>query len=131
MANVIVFKNALMREFIRLCRGNDFNKLSLLTIGETVDKVLEAHYRNFPIEDAPAVNPLPCKIGDTVWAVLHYYGKQCIRQCVVSEMAYLEDMTLAIAVKAAGKTSQRVFWGVNCFATREECEAAIGGKDNG
>ena len=56
MANVIDFKNALMREFIRLCRGNDFNKLSLLKIGETVDRVLEAHYRNFSTEEAPAVD---------------------------------------------------------------------------
>ena len=82
------------------------------------------------MEDAPAVNPLPCKIGDTVWAVRHYYGKTVIKQCVVSEMAYLEDMRLAIAVKADRKYSVRGFWGVNIFATREECEAALGGKDN-
>lgn len=74
---------------------------------------------------------LPCKIGDTVWAVLHYCGKQCIRQCVVSEMAYLEDMTLAIAVKAAGKSRQRVFWGLNAFSTYEECVAAAGGRSDG
>ena len=83
------------------------------------------------MEDAPAVNPLPCKIGDTVWAV-RYYGKTpVIKKCVVSEMMYLEDMRLGIAVKSNNKYSVRGFWGKNIFATREECEAALGGKDNG
>jgi hypothetical protein len=54
-----------------------------------------------------------------------------IKQGVVSEMAYLEDMRLAIAVKFAPKYNTRGFWGVTIFATREECEAALGGKDNG
>ena len=125
MANVIDFKNALMREFIRLCRGNDFNKLSLLKIGEAVDRVLEAHYRNSPTEDAPAVNPLPCKIGDTVWAIGSQYGKPYIKQGVVSEMMYLEDMRLGIVVKFSPRYSHRGFWGVTIFATREECEAAL------
>lgn len=79
---------------------------------------------------ANGVTVLPCKIGDTVWAVRHYYGKTVIKQCVVSEMAYLEDMRLAIAVKADRKYSVRGFWGKDIFATREECEAALGGKDN-
>ena len=81
------------------------------------------------IDDAPAVNPLPCKIGATVWAFRFSFGKPCIRQGVVSEMAYLEDMRLAIAVKS-GKYSARGFWGKDIFATYEECVAAIGGKDN-
>ena len=83
------------------------------------------------MEDAPTVNPLPCKIGDTVWAALTYYGKPCIRKCVVTEMAYLEDMTLAIAVRSATKNSQRVYWGVNAFSTFEECVAAVGGRGDG
>lgn len=83
---------------------------------------------NYLIDNGITV--LPCKIGDTVWAV-RYYGKTpVIKQCVVSEMAYLEDMRLAIAVKADRKYSVRGFWGVNIFATREECKAALGGKDN-
>lgn len=127
MDNVMDFRNALMREFIRLCRGNDFNKLSLLTIGETVDKVLEEHCRKFPIEDAPAANPLPCKIGDTVWAVRSHFGKQSIRQYVVTEMAYLEDMRLCIALKMP-KYNARGVWGETVFATKEEAEASVGGN---
>ena len=77
------------------------------------------------------VTILPCKIGDSVWAALTYYGKPCIRRCVVTEMAYLVDMTLAIAVRSATKNSQRVYWGVNAFSTFEECVAAVGGRGDG
>lgn len=82
------------------------------------------------MEDAPAVNPLPCKIGDTVWGIRYHTGVPYIKQGTVSEMAYLEDMRLAIAVKLAPKYNTRGFWGVTIFATREECEAALGGKVN-
>ena len=79
---------------------------------------------------ANGVTVLPCKIGDTVWAV-RYYGKTpVIKKCVVSEMMYLEDMRLGIAVKSNNRYSVRGFWGKNIFATREECEAALGGADN-
>ena len=73
---------------------------------------------------------LPCKIGDTVWGIRYHTGVPYIKQGVVSEMAYLDDMRLAIAVKFAPKYNTRGFWGVNIFATREECEAALGGKVN-
>jgi hypothetical protein len=82
------------------------------------------------MEDAPAVNPLPCKIGDTVWGIRYHTGVPYIKQGTVSEMAYLDDMRLAIAVKFAPKYNTRGFWGVTIFATREECEAALGGTDN-
>lgn len=77
------------------------------------------------MEDAPAVNPLPCKIGDTVWAIGKQYNSQCIRQGVVSEMMYLEDMRLGIVVKFSPRYSHRGFWGKSIFATREECVAAL------
>ena len=76
------------------------------------------------MEDAPAVNPLPCKIGDTVWAARYYNKTPVIKKCVVSEMAYLEDMRLAIAVKFENRYSTRGFWGKNIFTTYEEAEAA-------
>ena len=37
------FKQDLMDEFIELCYGNDFNKLTLLKIGDVVDKTFEKH----------------------------------------------------------------------------------------
>ena len=35
------FRSALMDKFIDLCRGNDFNKINLLLIGETVDRTFD------------------------------------------------------------------------------------------
>lgn len=35
------FQDVLMDEFLRLCNYNDFNKLNLLTIGETVDRLYD------------------------------------------------------------------------------------------
>ena len=48
------FKCELMSKFIDLCRGNDFNKLTLLEIGETIDSVYEK-YRLLPTVDAVEV----------------------------------------------------------------------------
>lgn len=73
------------------------------------------------MEDAPAVNPLPCKIGDTVWTTKNYWGTIHIKSGVVSEMFYLDDMRLAIVVK----DTRRGFWGKDIFATYEECAAEI------
>ena len=35
------FRSALMDKFIDLCRGNDFNKINLLLIGETIDRTFD------------------------------------------------------------------------------------------
>ena len=37
------FRNDLMDEFIGLCYGNDYNKLTLLKIGDVVDKIFKKH----------------------------------------------------------------------------------------
>ena len=37
------FRDDLMDEFIELCYGNDYNKLTLLKIGDVVDKIFEKH----------------------------------------------------------------------------------------
>ena len=74
---------------------------------------------------ANGVTVLPCKIGDTVWGIRYHTGVPYIKQGVVSERAYLDDMRLAIAVKFAPKYNTRGFWGVNIFATREECVAEV------
>jgi hypothetical protein len=77
-------------------------------------------FAKYLLEDAPAVNPLPCKIGDTVWTFRNYWGTPIIKSGVVSEMFYLDDMRLAIVVK----NTARGFWGKDIFATYEEAEAA-------
>lgn len=35
------FSEELMDEFMSLCNYNDFNKINLLTIGETVDRIYD------------------------------------------------------------------------------------------
>ena len=35
------FRDKLMDEFLSLCNYNDFSKLTLLTIGETVDRIFD------------------------------------------------------------------------------------------
>lgn len=35
------FRDELMDKFMSLCNYNDFNKLNLLTIGETVDRIYD------------------------------------------------------------------------------------------
>ena len=36
---VDMFRKELMNTFVELCRGNDYNKLTLLKIGDTVDEI--------------------------------------------------------------------------------------------
>ena len=46
MANerlIETFMRELMREFILLCHGNDFEKLTLLKIGDTVERLYEKY----------------------------------------------------------------------------------------
>ncbi len=73
----------------------------------------------------PTVNPLPCKMGDTVWGIRYHTGVPYIKQGTVSEMAYLDDMRLAIAVRFAPKYNTRGFWGKDIFASYEECVAEV------
>lgn len=44
------FKRELLSEFIRMCRGNDYNKLTLLKIGDTIDRLYEK-YSTRPTEE--------------------------------------------------------------------------------
>ena len=48
------FKFDLMRRFIVLCFGNDYNKLNLLTIGNQIDEIYEK-YRTKPAADVVEV----------------------------------------------------------------------------
>lgn len=64
---------------------------------------------------------LPCKVGDTVWAIRKYKGVMHAQQGIVNSMYYLPDMTLHITVKHIARGT----WGKAVFATQEECEQAI------
>lgn len=64
---------------------------------------------------------LPCEIGAKVWTIKNYHGVHKAVAGIVSEMYFIENMTLTIVVKgvACGQ------WGKDVFATQEECERAI------
>ena len=64
---------------------------------------------------------IPCCIGDKVWVMRSYNGVPQAREGVVSEMYFIEKMTLVIVVKNIARGQ----WGKKIFATREECERAI------
>lgn len=69
---------------------------------------------------------LPCRIGDTVWAIRSFHGVKHPQQGVVSDMFFLSNMELQIVVKYVA----RGVWGKTVFATKEDAEKAIGGKSN-
>ena len=59
---------------------------------------------------------LPCRIGDTVWAIQCQFGTRKIIPGKVSEMFYVgEEMKLCIVVRRIVRGT----WGENVFPTRE------------
>ena len=91
---------------------------------EYVFKWLEEEFEI--IEAVPTVDAVevPCKIGDTVWAIRNFKGRRQAQKGVVSEMYFRKDMTLQIVVGyvARGK------WGEVVFATQADAEAALNGE---
>jgi hypothetical protein len=73
---------------------------------------------------AHGVIVMPCKVGDTVWAIRSYQGHKHAQQGFVSEMYFLPDMTLHIVVKHIARGE----FGKAVFLTREEADAAIAKK---
>lgn len=48
------FRDSIMNEFLSLCNYNDYNKLTLLRIGETIDKMYDKYYLK-PLADVVEV----------------------------------------------------------------------------
>lgn len=79
------------------------------------------------IDHAPTIDAveLPCKIGDTVWFAKQYKCHKHPRKGIVSEMYFVNDMSLHIVVKNIGRGE----WGKRVFGTCEEAQAAIERKE--
>lgn len=45
------FRNLIMNRFIELCNYNDYGKINLLTIGETVDRIYDKCIEDMVNED--------------------------------------------------------------------------------
>jgi hypothetical protein len=71
---------------------------------------------------------LPCKVGDTVWAIRSYNpGKKVVVSGKVSEMYYIdESMKLCIVVKGITRGE----WGKRVFPTCEAAENYLRGLNN-
>ena len=70
---------------------------------------------------------IPCKIGDTAWAIRNYSGQKKIIQGTVSEMYFIdESMRLVIVVKHVA----RGYWGKTIFGSYEEAKTYLEEKEN-
>lgn len=67
---------------------------------------------------------LPCEIGDTVWMLRKYHKDKTPKEGNVWQMFFSPDMRLIIGIKGVGKGE----WGKNVWATREEAEKALKGR---
>lgn len=61
---------------------------------------------------------IPCKIGDTVYAIRNYHSAKKIVSGKVSEMYFIDGMRLCIVVRGVCRGQ----WGKTVFATQEEAE---------
>lgn len=69
---------------------------------------------------------IPCKIGDTVWAIRNYKGVKQVLKGRVSEMYFIEGMRLCIVAKNISRGE----WGKVIFPTLEEAEKALRRRAN-
>ena len=75
---------------------------------------------------ANGVIVLPCKIGDTVWAIRDFKGIKHPQEGIVSDMYFTKDMSLHIVVKYVARGE----FGKTVFLTEEEAKAALAAKNN-
>ena len=65
---------------------------------------------------------IPCKIGDTVYAVRTYYGTKKVMSGKVSEMFFVgEEMALCLVVKGISRGQ----WLKDVFPSYEEAERSM------
>ena len=69
---------------------------------------------------------LPCKVGDTVWAIRDFKGIKHPQEGIVSEMYFTKEMKLHIVVKYVARGE----FGKTVFLTREAAEAALAEENN-
>lgn len=75
------------------------------------------------MQNKQIIDALPCKIGDTVFAIRNFKGTKVPQRGIVSEMFFTADMSLCIVVRHIARGE----WGKTVFATQEEARAKIEG----
>ena len=68
---------------------------------------------------------LPCKVGDTVYAVYGYLNKS-IGTAIVKQICVRDN-----EIRVVLNNSIEKIWGRSVFATQEEAEKALGGAEDG
>lgn len=96
------FRNDLMDKFIDLCRGNDYNKLTLLKIGDTIDQIYDEQIACIRAEDtADVVEVVRCK--DCFWRQSfcdrHTYKGRPMMYCFCHSRIVKEDGYCNEAIK--------------------------------
>ena len=81
--------------------------------------VIEERCNSF--KDKSRFVELPCKVGDTVWAIRDFKGIKHPQEGIVSEMYFTKEMKLHIVVKYVARGE----FGKTVFLTREAAEAAL------
>ena len=81
-------------------------------------KIKKADITETPTADVVAI---PCKIGDTVYAIRRYNSERSVKQGKVSEMFFTDDMELCIVVAHIA----RGLWGKTIFGSEEEAKEMI------
>lgn len=78
-------------------------------------------------KDKSQYHHIPCKIGDTVWAIVNYKGTIMPQRGIVSEIFFVDRydyMELCVVVKHVA----RGCWGEKVFASEEEAIKKIKGE---
>ena len=70
---------------------------------------------------------IPCKIGDTVYAIRNYHSTKKVMQGKVTEMFFVgKEMKLCIVVHNIARGT----WMKDVFPTKEEAEKKLKGDNN-
>lgn len=86
-------------------------------ICKAIDRLAE--YEN--AEESGLLVRLPCKVGDTVWAIRNIRGVKMPMPGVVAEMYFTQDMRLIVRVHGV----KRGEVGKSVFLSLEDAEAAL------
>lgn len=110
-------RNEAAEEMAMICQYCDLDRLEELAKADKEGRVVV----------------LPCKVGDTVWAILD--GMKHARKCVVEFVNIGSPGTTIVFSTATGLREQygvtAAAFGKTVFLTREEAERALRGAENG
>ncbi len=118
---VVDYGHELYRMGMPKCTING-NKVLFMTVPkEGIDAQFDHLRELLEAEADGSIAPIPCKIGDRVWAIRSYNGSKHPQEGIVSEIYFLPDMTLQIVVKHVA----RGIFGKTIFHTLHETQEAI------